>query len=96
MAQKKHLDDFYVVELLDDVKCGRTQLEVSEGIAQSVISMLWQRFQDDAQGTRYHQENTVEQHRYGGAGIARWGGIHSWSQTLTCMFRGVTMTGHIY
>ncbi|GFY11910.1 uncharacterized protein TNCV_4974101 [Trichonephila clavipes] len=82
------------------------RLEVSEelGIAQSVISRFWQRFQDDdnvsrcystgvapelqrrmrtgfslqtdsrrtliwrAPGTRYHQENTIERHRYGGAG----------------------------
>ncbi|GFU18458.1 hypothetical protein TNCV_3787601 [Trichonephila clavipes] len=31
------------------MECGRTQLEVFEelGIAQSVISRLWQRFQDD-------------------------------------------------
>ncbi|GFT27192.1 HTH_Tnp_Tc3_2 domain-containing protein [Trichonephila clavipes] len=31
------------------MECGRTQLEVSEelGIAQGVISWLWQRFQDD-------------------------------------------------
>ncbi|GFV21274.1 hypothetical protein TNCV_4323141 [Trichonephila clavipes] len=31
------------------MECRRTQLEVSEelGIAQSVISRLWQRFQDD-------------------------------------------------
>ncbi|GFX49545.1 uncharacterized protein TNCV_4901871 [Trichonephila clavipes] len=34
--------------------CGRTQLEVSEelGIAQSVISRLWQRFQDDGNVSR--------------------------------------------
>ncbi|GFV88447.1 uncharacterized protein TNCV_1242601 [Trichonephila clavipes] len=36
------------------MKCGRTQLEVSEeiGIAQSVISRLWQRFQDDGNVSR--------------------------------------------
>ncbi|GFX34323.1 HTH_Tnp_Tc3_2 domain-containing protein [Trichonephila clavipes] len=45
---------FCVVELLDQLECGRTQLEVSEelGIAQSVISMLWQRFQDDGNVSR--------------------------------------------
>ncbi|GFW98882.1 uncharacterized protein TNCV_4655091 [Trichonephila clavipes] len=52
MAQRKHLEDFffYVVELLDDCNvCERTQLKVSEEleIALSVISRLWQRFQDD-------------------------------------------------
>ncbi|GFW34008.1 HTH_Tnp_Tc3_2 domain-containing protein [Trichonephila clavipes] len=121
-------------------ECGRTQLEVSEelGIAQSVISRLWQRFQDDghiglyarrpvkcvpltathgrlrltwsrehalwtpqqwscvmfsdesrfslqsdshwtliwrAPGNHYHPENTIERHRYGGAGWLVWGGI---------------------
>ncbi|GFU31664.1 HTH_Tnp_Tc3_2 domain-containing protein [Trichonephila clavipes] len=49
MAQRKHLDDFLRGRIIGRLKCGRTQLEVSEelGIAQSVISRLWQRFQDD-------------------------------------------------
>ncbi|GFY23128.1 uncharacterized protein TNCV_3763681 [Trichonephila clavipes] len=49
MAQRKHLDDFYVV-----VECGCTQLEVSEelGITQSVIFRLWLRFQDDGNVSR--------------------------------------------
>ncbi|GFT80666.1 transposable element Tcb1 transposase [Trichonephila clavipes] len=153
MAQRKHLDDFLHGRIIARLECGRTQLEVSEelGIAQSVISVLWQRFQDDgnlssatvtivsrqtvyrrlgliglyarrpvgcvpltathcrlrltwgrehalwtpqqwscvmfsdeyrlsfqshsrrtliwrAPGTHYHQENTIERHRYGGAG----------------------------
>ncbi|GFS97527.1 HTH_Tnp_Tc3_2 domain-containing protein [Trichonephila clavipes] len=36
------------------MECGRTQLEVSEelGIVQSVISRLWQRFQDDGNVSR--------------------------------------------
>ncbi|GFV91421.1 uncharacterized protein TNCV_899381 [Trichonephila clavipes] len=35
-------------KIIGRLECGRTQLEVSEehGIAQSVISRLWQRFQD--------------------------------------------------
>ncbi|GFU50510.1 transposable element Tcb1 transposase [Trichonephila clavipes] len=39
--------------IIGRLECGRNQLEVSEelGIAQSVISPLWQRFQDDATGT---------------------------------------------
>ncbi|GFT77115.1 HTH_Tnp_Tc3_2 domain-containing protein [Trichonephila clavipes] len=28
-----------------------------------------------ASGTRYHQENTIERHPYGGAGWLVWGGI---------------------
>ncbi|GFV11146.1 transposable element Tcb1 transposase [Trichonephila clavipes] len=50
MAQRKHLDDFLRGRIIGRLKCGRTQLEVSEehGITQSVISRLWQRFQDDA------------------------------------------------
>ncbi|GFU05878.1 uncharacterized protein TNCV_3394651 [Trichonephila clavipes] len=49
MAQRKHLDDFLRGRIIGRLECGRTQLEVSEelGIAQSVISRLWQRFQDD-------------------------------------------------
>ncbi|GFW85542.1 HTH_Tnp_Tc3_2 domain-containing protein [Trichonephila clavipes] len=43
---------FYV--RIGRLKCGRIQLEVSEelGIAQSVISSLWQRFQDDVTAKR--------------------------------------------
>ncbi|GFV39102.1 HTH_Tnp_Tc3_2 domain-containing protein [Trichonephila clavipes] len=45
---------FYVVELLDDWNVDVPLLEVSEelGIAQSVISRLWQRFQDDGNVSR--------------------------------------------
>ncbi|GBO26427.1 hypothetical protein AVEN_76984-1 [Araneus ventricosus] len=48
MAQRKHLDDFLRGRIIRRLECGRTQLEVSEelGISQSVISRLWQRFQD--------------------------------------------------
>ncbi|GFU41283.1 transposable element Tcb1 transposase [Trichonephila clavipes] len=53
MAQRKHFDDFLRGRIIGRLECGRTQLEVCEehGIAQSVISRLWQRFQDDATGT---------------------------------------------
>ncbi|GFU85318.1 cubilin [Trichonephila clavipes] len=160
MAQRKHLDDFLRGRIIGRLECGRTQLEVSEelGIAQSVISRLWQRFQDDgnvsrcystgrprvttpnedrylavwqkqtehsispvssplfsyrydsfkadrvqtikahwsrAPGTRYHQENTIERHRYGGAGRLFWGGINLGSRT-DLHAQSVTMTGHIY
>ncbi|GFW90003.1 acyl-CoA synthetase family member 2, mitochondrial [Trichonephila clavipes] len=56
MAQRKHLDDFLRGRIIERGECGRTQLEVSEelGIAQSVISRLWQRFQDDGNFSRYY------------------------------------------
>ncbi|GFX01476.1 transposable element Tcb1 transposase [Trichonephila clavipes] len=125
MAQRKHLDDFLRGRILGRLECGRTQLEVSEelGIAQSVISRLCQRFQDDeawstlwtpqqwscvmysdesrfslqsdsrrtliwrAPGTRYHQENTIERHRYGGAGWLAFGEELFLVPELTSMFR---------
>ncbi|GFW81807.1 HTH_Tnp_Tc3_2 domain-containing protein [Trichonephila clavipes] len=54
MAQRKHLDDFLPGTIIGQLECGRTHLEVSEelGIAQSVISKLWQRFQDDGHVSR--------------------------------------------
>ncbi|GFX38116.1 transposable element Tcb1 transposase [Trichonephila clavipes] len=53
MAQRKHLEDFLRGRIIGRLECGRTQLEVSKEleIVQSVISRLWQRFQDDATGT---------------------------------------------
>ncbi|GFU33366.1 transposable element Tc3 transposase [Trichonephila clavipes] len=42
-----------------------------------------------APGNRYRQENTIERHRYGGAGWLAWGRIDLHVQS-------VTMTGHIY
>ncbi|GFU00428.1 transposable element Tcb1 transposase [Trichonephila clavipes] len=54
MAQRKYLDDFLRGRIIGRLECGRTQLEVSEelGIAQSVISRIWQRFQDDGNVSR--------------------------------------------
>ncbi|GFX32929.1 uncharacterized protein TNCV_890651 [Trichonephila clavipes] len=54
MAQRKHLDDFLRGRIIGRLECGRTPLEVFEelGIAQSVISRLWQRFQDDGNVSR--------------------------------------------
>ncbi|GFT56482.1 transposable element Tcb1 transposase [Trichonephila clavipes] len=110
MAQRKHLDEFLRSRIIGRLECGRTQLEVSEelGIAQIVISRLWQRFQDDglvcslilagiwrAPGTHYHQENTIERHRYGGAGWLVWGRIILGSRTDQHV-QSVTMTGDIY
>ncbi|GFY23195.1 uncharacterized protein TNCV_3764351 [Trichonephila clavipes] len=56
MAQKKHLEDFLRGRIIGRLECGRTQLVVSEelGIAQSFISRLWQRFQDDSNVRRCH------------------------------------------
>ncbi|GFT42730.1 transposable element Tcb1 transposase [Trichonephila clavipes] len=53
-AQRKHLDDFLCGRIIGRLECGRTHLEVSEelGIAQSVISRLWQRFQDEGNVSR--------------------------------------------
>ncbi|GFV75082.1 transposable element Tcb2 transposase [Trichonephila clavipes] len=48
-----------------------------------------------APGTRYHQENTIERHRYGGAEWLVWGGIILGSRT-DLHVQSVTMTGHIY
>ncbi|GFX86963.1 HTH_Tnp_Tc3_2 domain-containing protein [Trichonephila clavipes] len=54
MAQRKHLDDFLRGRIIGPLECGSTQLEVSEelGIAQTVISRLWQRFQDEGNISR--------------------------------------------
>ncbi|GFW34225.1 uncharacterized protein TNCV_384411 [Trichonephila clavipes] len=53
-AQRKDLDAFLRGRIIGRKECGRTQLEVSGelGIAQSVISRLWQRFQDDGNVSR--------------------------------------------
>ncbi|GFU16567.1 uncharacterized protein TNCV_3024211 [Trichonephila clavipes] len=54
MAQRKHLDDFLHGRINGRLECGSNQMEVSEelGIAQSVISRLWQRFKDDGNMSR--------------------------------------------
>ncbi|GFX32710.1 HTH_Tnp_Tc3_2 domain-containing protein [Trichonephila clavipes] len=48
-----------------------------------------------APGTRYHQENTVERHRYGDAGWLVWRGIILGSRT-DLHVQSVMMTSHIY
>ncbi|GFV43090.1 uncharacterized protein TNCV_5027801 [Trichonephila clavipes] len=54
MTQRKHLDDFARGRIIGRLECGRTELEVSVelGITQSVISRLWQRFQDNGNVSR--------------------------------------------
>ncbi|GFY32402.1 transposable element Tcb2 transposase [Trichonephila clavipes] len=46
-------------------------------------------------GTYYHQENTIERHRYAGARWLVWGGIILVSRT-DLHVQSVTKTGHIY
>ncbi|GFU78694.1 transposable element Tcb2 transposase [Trichonephila clavipes] len=53
-------------------------------------TLIWR-----APGARYHQENTIERHRYGGAGWLFFGGIILGSRT-DLHVQSVTMTGHIY
>ncbi|GFW98799.1 transposable element Tcb1 transposase [Trichonephila clavipes] len=53
----------------------------------SLRTFIWR-----APGTRYHQESTIERHRYGGAGCLVWGGIFLGSRSDL----HVTVTGHIY
>ncbi|GFV98479.1 transposable element Tcb1 transposase [Trichonephila clavipes] len=53
-------------------------------------TLLWR-----APGTRYHQENTIERHRYGDAGWFIWGGIILGYRT-DLHVQSVTVTGHIY
>ncbi|GFW88603.1 transposable element Tcb1 transposase [Trichonephila clavipes] len=45
-------------------------------------TLIWR-----APGTRYHQENTIERHRYGGAGWLAFGEELFFVPELTCMFR---------
>ncbi|GFY12417.1 DDE_3 domain-containing protein [Trichonephila clavipes] len=113
MTQMKHLDDFYVVELMDDWNVDAPSwkyprsLELpkvsSPGFGNASKTMVTFSLQSDslrtliwrAPGTRYHQETTIERHRYGGAGWLVWGGIILGSRT-DLHVQSVTMTGHIY
>ncbi|GFU95318.1 transposable element Tcb1 transposase [Trichonephila clavipes] len=54
MAQRKHLDGFLRGRIIGRLECRHIQLEVSEelGMAQSVISRIWQRFQDGGNVSR--------------------------------------------
>ncbi|GFV26251.1 transposable element Tcb1 transposase [Trichonephila clavipes] len=71
MAKRKPLDDFLRGRIIGRLECGLTQLEVSEElvIAQSVISRLWQRIQDDGNVSRCYstgrpQITTPDEARY--------------------------------
>ncbi|GFW46846.1 HTH_Tnp_Tc3_2 domain-containing protein [Trichonephila clavipes] len=50
---------------------------------------------ESATSTRYHQENTIERHRYGGARWRVWGGIILGSRA-DLHVQSVTMAIHIY
>ncbi|GFX53388.1 transposable element Tcb2 transposase [Trichonephila clavipes] len=56
----------------------------------SCWTLIWR-----APGTRYHQENAIERHRYGDAGWLVWGGIILGSRT-DLHFQSVTITCHVY
>ncbi|GFX65545.1 DDE_3 domain-containing protein [Trichonephila clavipes] len=99
MAQRKHLDDFYMVEFFDvwnvDVpswkyprnwESSRVSSPVFGNDSRMIVlfsllsdsrqTLIWR-----APGTRYHQENAIERHRYGGVGWLVWGGIILSSRT---------------
>ncbi|GFV45859.1 transposable element Tc1 transposase [Trichonephila clavipes] len=59
-------------------------------LSDSRQTLIWR-----APGTRYHQENTIERHRYGGAEWLVWGGIILGSRT-DLHVQSVTTTGHTY
>ncbi|GFS77040.1 transposable element Tcb1 transposase [Trichonephila clavipes] len=50
----RHNDESVRERTIEQLECGRTQLEVSEelGITQSVLSRLWERFQDSGNVSR--------------------------------------------
>ncbi|GFW81396.1 uncharacterized protein TNCV_377441 [Trichonephila clavipes] len=64
-------NDFLRGSIIGRLKCGSTHLEVSEelGIAQSVISRLWQRFQDDGNVSRCYSTGRPELQRRMRTGI---------------------------
>ncbi|GFV64771.1 transposable element Tc3 transposase [Trichonephila clavipes] len=98
-SKRKHSDDFYEVELLDDWNVDVPSWKYprnlesprvsSRGFGKDSKMMVMYSWQSDscrnliwrASRTRYHQENTIERHRYGGAGWLVWGGIILGSRT---------------
>ncbi|GFX43609.1 uncharacterized protein TNCV_510581 [Trichonephila clavipes] len=71
MAQRKHLDDFLRGRIIGRLECRRTQLEVFNelGITHSVISRLWQPFQDDGNVSRCYSTGRPELQRRMRTGI---------------------------
>ncbi|GFW44389.1 uncharacterized protein TNCV_1748181 [Trichonephila clavipes] len=89
----------YVVELLNDWKVDIPSWKYPNNLESHRVSSPG--FGNDskvmviAPGTRYHQENTIARHRYGGAGWLVWGGIILGSRT-DLHVQSVTMSSHIY
>ncbi|GFU04277.1 transposable element Tcb2 transposase [Trichonephila clavipes] len=108
MAQRKHLDDFLRGRIIGrlgyvDVPSWKYPRNMesprvsspgfgndSKMMSDSRRTLIWR-----APGTRYHQENTIERHRYGDAEWLVWGGIILGSRT-DLHVQSVTMAGHIY
>ncbi|GFS90034.1 transposable element Tc3 transposase [Trichonephila clavipes] len=71
MAQRKHLHNFLVIELLDDWNVDLPSWKYPRNLESPRVSSPG--FGNDSKmmvpvpGTRF-QENTIERHRYGGAG----------------------------
>ncbi|GFY14146.1 transposable element Tcb1 transposase [Trichonephila clavipes] len=59
MTQRTHMDDFLRGRIINRLECRRAQTEVSKelGIAQSVVSRFWQRFQDDGNVSRRYSSS---------------------------------------
>ncbi|GFW56100.1 transposable element Tcb1 transposase [Trichonephila clavipes] len=94
IAQKKHLDDFLRGRIIKRLECGRTQLEVSKelGIAQSVISRLWQQFQDERRcySTGRPRVTTPNEDRYLAVTAKR--NRRSTATDLSCLLSSATST----
>ncbi|GFU97976.1 DDE_3 domain-containing protein [Trichonephila clavipes] len=73
----------YVVELLDDWNVNVPTWKYLMNSESPRVS-----------GTRYHQKNTIERHRYGGAGWLVWGGNILGSRT-DLHVQSVKMAGYI-
>ncbi|GFV59314.1 uncharacterized protein TNCV_2340551 [Trichonephila clavipes] len=104
MAQRKHFHDFLRGRIIGRLECGRTQLEVSEelGITQSVISRLWQRFQEDGNVSRSlktgrFRVTTPNEDRYlAGTAKRNRTDLHVQSVTMTChIYRDVILEQHV-
>ncbi|GFS80283.1 transposable element Tcb1 transposase [Trichonephila clavipes] len=100
MAQRKHLDDFLRGRIIGRLECRRNQLEVSEefGIAQSVTSRLWQRFQDDGNVSRCYNTSppprvtTLNEDRYIYLAVTAKRNRRSTALDLSCQLSSATGT----
>ncbi|GFV22133.1 transposable element Tcb2 transposase [Trichonephila clavipes] len=90
MSCKKDLNPDEIANLLREISENG-----SDGVWFSLPSDSRQTLILRVPDTRYHQENTIERHRYGRVGWLVWGGIILGSRT-DLHVQSVTMTGHIY